>query len=124
MTGLREIAGVGLIAASVSLGVGVIPQAGGQTPAEREQVTTDTPEFCAHLIALMREALRVRLPPPPQEVVSRTGETDQVREVNALSSEGERMCAAGDIRRGVLRLRQAMRLLMNGPAPAPLPIPQ
>jgi hypothetical protein len=72
------------------------PPAGSQTQAER--VTTDTPEFCAHLIRLMREALGTR--PPPTEVV-------------VLSGEGETMCDHGDTRRGVLRLRQAMRLLLN-----------
>ncbi len=106
MVGLKAIVGVGIVAASVSLGAAMVPQASSQTTAER--IITDTPEFCAHLIRMMRESLRTR--PPPQEVV-------------AMSGEGERMCDRGEVRRGVLRLRQAMRLLMSteGEPAAPPP---
>ena len=76
--------------------VGAAPVA-GQTP---QQVTSDTPEYCLHLLDRVSEMVRGAASPPPQEVTF-------------LSSEGQRMCDQGQTRGGILRLRQALMLLMR-----------
>jgi hypothetical protein len=86
---------VGIGAATVWLGV--MPVAGQSPP---QQVTSDTPEYCLHLLDRVSELVRVAATPPPQEVTY-------------LSSEGQRMCDQGQTRGGILRLRQALMLMMR-----------
>lgn len=68
----------------------------GQAPGER--LTTETAEYCAHLGERLREAERGR--PAPREVVR-------------LADEGRLMCDHGEPRRGILRLRRAMQIMME-----------
>ncbi len=97
MTAWVRAAAIGMIAAAAPVGlVGVVPVA-GQVPTER--LTTDTPEYCSELVARLRQSAQAR---------------PAAREVAALSGEGELMCAHGETRRGILRLRRAMRLLLGG----------
>ena len=65
-----------------------------------EQVTSDTPEYCLHLLDRVGDMVRVASVPPPQEVTN-------------LSTEGQKMCDRGQTRAGILRLRRALLLMMH-----------
>jgi hypothetical protein len=82
-------------AATVWLGAGPVVS---QSPPQ--QVTSDTPQYCLHLLDRVSELVRVAGSPPPQEVVY-------------LSSEGQRMCDQGQTRGGILRLRRALLLMLH-----------
>jgi hypothetical protein len=86
---------LGLGAAAAWLGVAPVAS---QSPPQ--QVTSDTPEYCLHLLDRVSEMVRVAGSPPPQEVTF-------------LSSEGQRMCDQGQTRGGILRLRRALMLMMH-----------
>ena len=88
---------VGLCVSSAPFGQLAPVQGGEQGPVE--QLTTATPEFCQHLTSRLMQAERDHAPPGP---------------VVALADEGRLMCDHGEVRRGVHRLRRAMRLLMEG----------
>jgi hypothetical protein len=83
----------------VALGPLGVPIVDGQTPVE--QVTTDTPEYCLHLLERLRQIERGR--PPSQDVAF-------------LSDEGRRMCDHGQIRAGITRLRRAMQIMLGSAA--------
>lgn len=91
------LAGAASCLAVGALLFGAMPVA-GQQPAQ--QVTSDTPEYCLHLLDRVSELVRVADTPPPQEVTS-------------LSSEGQKMCDQGQTRGGILRLRRALLLMMH-----------
>jgi len=63
-------------------------------------VTTDTPEYCLHLLDRVSSMVNVAAVPPPSEV------TD-------LTTEGQRMCDHGQLRGGIARLRRALLLLQH-----------
>ncbi len=87
--------------AGLAIGLGVLAtassmQAGAQSGAL--QVTSDTPEYCLHLLERVSSLVAVSpLPPPP--------------DVARLSSEGQRMCDHGETRGGIIRLRRAWLLM-------------
>lgn len=58
------------------------------------RVTTDTLEYCDHLLARVVQ-MRDAQPFAPEEV-------------DRLTAEGRRMCAHGLVRRGIMRLRRAL----------------
>ncbi|HVY17018.1 MAG TPA: hypothetical protein VHB27_17480 [Rhodopila sp.] len=64
------------------------------------EVTTDTPEYCRQLADRVRDLVEVAPAKPP-------------REVDDLSAEGQKMCDHGQTRGGILRLRQALLLMMK-----------
>lgn len=70
----------------------------GQSPPQ--QVTSDTPQYCLHLLDRVSEMVRSAGTPPPHEVAY-------------LSNEGQRMCDQGQTRGGILRLRQALMLMLH-----------
>jgi hypothetical protein len=70
----------------------------GQTGAL--EITSDTPEYCLHLLDRLSSLVRQAVQPPPHEV------TD-------LSSEGQRMCDHGQPRGGIMRLRRALVLMQQ-----------
>lgn len=77
--------------------------AGGQPSGSgAEEVTTDTPEYCLHLLDMVSDMVRRSVHPPPHEVTE-------------LSSQGQRMCDHGQTRGGILRLRRALLLMMQHP---------
>ena len=97
-----SVAWMGPIARTLSLGaaalwLGGMPLASQSPP---QQVITDTPEYCLHLLDRVSEMVRIAGSPPP-------------REVAFLSSEGQRMCDQGQTRGGILRLRRALLLMMH-----------
>jgi hypothetical protein len=65
------------------------------------EVTTDTPEYCLHLLDRVSELVRLATLPVP-------------REVTDLTTEGHRMCAHGQTRGGIMRLRSALMLMEKG----------
>jgi hypothetical protein len=71
--------------------------ASAQTPM---QITTDTPAYCRQLLDRVSELVQAASEPPPGDVTS-------------LAAEGEKMCAEGEVRGGILRLRRAVMLLLS-----------
>jgi hypothetical protein len=69
------------------------------------EVTSDTPEYCLHLLDRVSELVRVATVPVP-------------REVTDLATEGHRMCAHGQTRGGIMRLRSALMMMEKGHADA------
>ena len=97
-----SVAGMGPIARTLSLGaatvwLGAMPVVSQSPP---QQVISDTPQYCLHLLDRVSELVRVAGSPPPQEVAF-------------LSSEGQRMCDQGQTRGGIMRLRRALMLMMH-----------
>ena len=99
MNALTRAATLAVIGSCVALGPLGVPIVDGQTPVE--QVTTDTPEYCLHLLERLRQIERGR--PPSQDVAF-------------LSDEGRRMCDHGQIRAGITRLRRAMQIMLGSSA--------
>jgi hypothetical protein len=99
MERIAQTLGLGALA----LWLGTVPLA-SQAPMP-ERITSDTPEYCLHLLDRVSEMVRLSASPPPPEVTF-------------LSSEGQRMCDQGQTRGGILRLRHAL-LLMLHPREAP-----
>lgn len=80
---------------SLAVGWAMMPASlAGQTPV---MVTSDTPQYCLHLLDQVSELMRLAPSPPP--------------EVSHLSTEGQRMCGQGQTRGGIMRLRRALVLL-------------
>ncbi len=69
------------------------------------EVTTDTPEYCLHLLDRISELVRLATSPVP-------------REVTDLTSEGQRMCVHGQTRGGIMRLRSALMIMEKPDGPA------
>jgi hypothetical protein len=69
------------------------------------QVTSDTPEYCLYLLDRVSDLVRLTVQPIP-------------RQVTDLTTEGQRMCAHGQTRGGIMRLRSALMMMEkdNGPA--------
>jgi hypothetical protein len=65
------------------------------------EVTSDTPAYCLHLLDRVSELVRLAAAPVPLEV------TD-------LTTEGQRMCATGQTRSGIMRLRSALMMMEKG----------
>ena len=100
MPPLARTTGFAGMATTLGLGavlLGTLPVVGQSQP---QRVTSDTPEYCLHLLDRVSELVRVAAVPPPQEVTY-------------LSSEGQRMCDQGQTRGGILRLRRALMLMMH-----------
>lgn len=88
---------LGVLATAFSLRVSARPDA--------LEVTSDTPEYCLRMLDRLSDLVHVSPSPPPPEVIY-------------LSSEGQRMCAQGQTRGGIMRLRRAW-LLMSHPEQRP-----
>jgi hypothetical protein len=93
---------MGPIARTASIGavavwLGAVPVASQAPP---QAVTSDTPQYCLHLLDRVSEMVRIARSPPPQEVTF-------------LSSEGRRMCDQGQTRGGILRLRRALVMMLH-----------
>ncbi len=74
------------------------PRTAGQVTPER--LTTETTEYCLHLQDRLHQAERDRGQPLPEEA-------------RLLSNEGRLACDHGETRRGILRLRRAMRMVLD-----------
>lgn len=69
------------------------------------EITTDTPAYCLQLLDRVSDLVRLATLPVP-------------RDVTDLTTQGQRMCAHGKTRGGIMRLRSALLLMErnNGPA--------
>lgn len=95
MNVMARAASMAILGSCVALGPLGVPTVDGQTPVE--QITTDTPEYCLHLLQRLRQ-IEQRRPPP--------------KEVSYLSDEGKLMCDHGQVRAGITRLRRAMQIML------------
>lgn len=90
------------LAGFAGLGVAILLALSGRgslSPPVR--VTTDTPVYCQLLLERVHELARNAADP-------------RRREASGLADEGRRLCAGGEIRAGLLRLRHAVKLVMGG----------
>jgi hypothetical protein len=69
------------------------------------EVTSDTPEYCLQLADRLHSSM------------VRVAAAKMPREVPSLSNEGQKMCANGQTRGGIMRLRKALLLLMQDETP-------
>ncbi len=81
----------------IGFGITLTQPARAQEPI---QITTDTPAYCRQLLDRVSELVQAASTPPPGDVTS-------------LAAEGEKMCAEGEVRGGILRLRRAVMLLLS-----------
>jgi hypothetical protein len=95
--------GLGGIAAGALFAVPLALPVASQVPPE--VVTSDGPEFCAHLQWRLTELERNAPRTPPGAAPA--------DEVSRLSDEGNRMCDEGNTRAGIQRLRRALVMLMH-----------
>ena len=91
---------VGLLRAALCLGFILVVAPGPVTGQTAVEVTTDTPEYCLHLLDMVSTMVRQAEQPPP-------------RDITDLSSEGQRMCDHGQTRGGIMRLRKALALMQR-----------
>jgi hypothetical protein len=91
---------VGLLTALLGWPAGPATSQPTATTAQEEPmaVTTDTPEYCLLLLDRVSERVRTTMIPIP-------------RQVTDLTSEGQRMCANGQTRSGIMRLRSALMMI-------------
>jgi hypothetical protein len=95
--------------ASLLIALGAVPSIpGGPVAAELHlaqanpmEITTDTPAYCLHLLDRVSDLVRLAATPVPHDV------TD-------LTTEGQRMCATGQTRGGIMRLRSALMMMERG----------
>jgi hypothetical protein len=62
------------------------------------EITSDTPAYCLHLLDRVSNLVRLAATPVP-------------RDVTDLATEGQRMCAIGQTRSGIMRLRSAVMIM-------------
>ncbi|HTU52858.1 MAG TPA: hypothetical protein VMF62_02690 [Acetobacteraceae bacterium] len=100
MWGAQRIGGLAVGAATlfIPLAIGIDSQA--QTPAQipAMPLLTDTPQYCVELSNEVEEDRQALVSPAPPEV-------------EQLAEEGRRLCALGEVRGGIARLRRAVVLL-------------
>ena len=108
MSRVRLFASLGLLVALCGWSLTVASPAAAQE-AESEgkpmEVTTDTPEYCLHLLDRVSDMVHLATSPVP-------------REVTDLTTEGQRMCAHGQTRGGIMRLRSALMMMEKPDGPA------
>jgi hypothetical protein len=105
MSSVRSLASAGIVLvlpAVISVSGGPITARGQQrlTPKPFE-ITTDTREYCLHLLDRVSDLVRLSAEPIPPEVTS-------------LSAEGEQLCDHGQPKGGILRLRRALLMMEQG----------
>jgi len=93
------------------IALGLTPALSSRTAAAQDnagqtdpmEVTTDTPDYCHKLLDRISEVVRLASAPVP-------------REISDLTTDGQRMCAIGQTRGGIMRLRSALMALedING----------
>jgi hypothetical protein len=104
MSPVRSLTAVGLLVA-----LGALPSISADPITAQAQaaqsspmvVTSDTPEYCLQLLDRISEMVRLAAAPVP-------------REVTDLTTEGHRMCAHGQTRSGIMRLRSALMIMEKG----------
>jgi hypothetical protein len=88
----------GLAAAVLALPLAAgAARAAGERPGEMPRVITHTREYCEELSARAGQLRQTHASAPAEAAV--------------LAAEGDRLCAQGQIRPGIMRLRRAIMLL-------------
>ncbi|HEX5326656.1 MAG TPA: hypothetical protein VFW75_08315 [Acetobacteraceae bacterium] len=81
------------------IGIGLFfALSGGYSPPAL--ITTDTPAYCRHLLHRVDNLARFAAGPPHQQAAE-------------LALEGQSLCARGEVRGGILRLRRAVKLMTD-----------
>jgi hypothetical protein len=90
-----------VLGALPSMSAGPVVAQAQVAQANPMEVTSDTPEYCLELLDRVSELVRLAATPAP-------------REVTDLTTEGHRMCAHGQTRGGIMRLRSALMIMEKG----------
>ncbi|HEX2942937.1 MAG TPA: hypothetical protein VHO91_17935 [Rhodopila sp.] len=104
MLHVRAIATAGLLLAlpvALPLMEGPVAAQGKRVTGAPVEVTSDTREYCQHLLDRISDMVRLSAAPIPPEVTT-------------LSTEGERLCDHGQPKGGILRLRRALMIMEQG----------
>jgi hypothetical protein len=88
-----------VVALIAGLGLSFAVTGPRQPDLQPDAVTTDSLQYCQELLARVSELIRLGADPSPDRV-------------SFLATEGRHLCAEGQVRGGVLRLREAV-MLMN-----------
>jgi len=96
MWGAQRIGGLAVGAATLLIPLAIGIDAPAQTAPM--PLLTDTPQYCVELSDEVEEDRRALVSPAPPEV-------------EELAEEGRRLCAIGEVRGGIARLRRAMVVL-------------
>lgn len=88
---------VGLLVIASAAALSQAPRDTGEDPGMA--IMSDTPQWCAHLAAVVA-ALRQTVTRPHHEA-------------DLLAHEGQRLCGAGHVRLGIMRLRYALMHLQQ-----------
>ncbi len=104
MSPARSLTTFGLMIALGALPTVSAGPVAAQSQSDPVEVTSDTPEYCLYLLDRVSELVRVTTNPVP-------------REVTDLTTEGHRMCAHGQTRSGIMRLRSALLMMEKGDGP-------
>ncbi len=98
MSPLVRATGVAGLAAGVGLAiVASVPGIGQPPPAV---ITTDTVAYCNELSDKLAELIKIAPRPPEDEVLG-------------MGTEGRHLCAEGQVRGGILRLRRAVLVMLQ-----------
>ncbi|HQT78294.1 MAG TPA: hypothetical protein PLD10_14665 [Rhodopila sp.] len=104
MLPVRPIAAAGLMLAlpmALPLLERPVAAQGQRVAGAPVEVTSDTREYCQHLLDRVSDMVRLSAAPVPPEVTT-------------LSAEGERLCDHGQPKGGILRLRRALMIMEQG----------
>jgi hypothetical protein len=102
LPGMSLTVRVACLSGLLGLGAAIIVGLPGDgNPPAPVRITTDTPAYCQLLFERVHELAR-RAADLPRE------------EASGLADQGRRLCAGGEIRAGLLRLRHAVMLVMGG----------
>jgi hypothetical protein len=104
MSPMRSIATASLLIALAAMPAIPARPVGAQLwliQANPMEITTDTPAYCQHLSDRVGNLMRLAATPVP-------------RDVTDLAAEGQRMCAIGQTRGGIMRLRSALMIMERG----------
>ncbi|HUA77514.1 MAG TPA: hypothetical protein VMA86_07560 [Acetobacteraceae bacterium] len=85
-------------AATLLIELAVVTDASGQSAPT--PLLTDTPQYCAELSDEVEEDRQALVSPAPAEI-------------EQLAEEGRQLCALGQVRGGIVRLRRAIVLLLK-----------
>jgi hypothetical protein len=101
LSGMSLTVRVAWLASLVGLGVAIlIALSGSGNPPPPVRITTDTPAYCQLLLQRVHELERLAADPSREQA-------------SGLADEGRRLCAVGEVRAGLLRLRHAVMLVIG-----------
>ncbi len=90
----------GFVGVAAGLGIAVIAVMPGVSQSPPAVITTDTVGYCRQLSDKLAELVQIAPRPPETSVF-------------ALAGEGRRLCDVGQVRPGIHRLREGVRLMLQ-----------